>query len=77
MKGKQVLPIPKRVTKACTHVHYSGRRCAQRIKPAADFCGLHKAYRLDGSTVCAECDDMLRAFPIRKRAEEGEADGIV
>lgn len=72
-----LLPIPRRKARACTHVHYSGRRCHNRIGPSVDFCGLHKRFRKDGSTICQECDDMLSAFPIRKRAEEGEADGIV
>lgn len=76
MTGKQILPIPRNRTKPCTHVHFSGRRCAARIKLGTEFCKQHTAYKLDGSTKCDECAAMLKAFPIRKTLEEGE-DGIV
>ena len=76
MTGKQILPIPRNRTKPCTHVHYSGRRCSQRIKLGTDFCGLHKRYDRRGATICDECTAMLEAFPIRKTLE-GLDDGVL
>lgn len=76
MTGKQILPIPRTRTKPCTHVHYSGRRCAARIKLGGDFCRPHQRFDSTGKTICTECAAMLKAFPIRKSLEDGE-DGIV
>lgn len=55
----------KMITRAakCSHLHVSGRRCAQPVKKVPGLsvlCGLHKRGE------CAECRSMLQTFKPRK-----------
>lgn len=45
----------------CTHVHVSGRRCAQRVRRGTPdtLCGLHPRPLLSS---CSECQSMMDAF---------------
>lgn len=64
-----LLPIPRPNNKPCDHLHWSGRRCSQKVRKGQDMCGLHKRHLyVDGipTQECRECDLMREAFPIRR-----------
>jgi hypothetical protein len=54
----------RRYTKPCKHVHYSGRRCMERVSKLLTGLYPDPVLCLQHRMQCSECEAMARALPL-------------